>query len=130
MRRILSVFSLLSLPMLAEASYWNHNGSVMWLSADGNSREFYYDQPSKTMRGAGVVSGTLLFNGYRQGNRYYGTARRFSKYCAYPIEYEVSGRVVTETKVVLTGRYPSYAAGCRPTGQWKDDRLVFTYLHR
>lgn len=68
----------LSLPALAD-TFWNHNGSVMRLQAHGNQRVFSYEVPTNRMAGAGVDSGTVLFDGVRQGNRYYGTARVFSK---------------------------------------------------
>ncbi|MDO4699993.1 MAG: hypothetical protein Q4A69_04860 [Moraxella sp.] len=125
---MLTVLTALSGVAMAD-SYWNHNGSTMRLVADGNERAFYYEIPSSKMKGTGVTAGTLLFDGYRQGNKYYGTARVFSKYCDDPLQYPVQGTVKNETTVVMTGRREVYAAGCRPTGKMTTDKLVFTYQY-
>jgi hypothetical protein len=109
-------------------SLWDHNGSVMRLVADGDQRQLLYERPRQILRGAGVQQGTVLFDGYRVGNKYKGTAKRFSKNCSAPLPYEVSGTVVTETKVVLKGRREVYDDNCRPTGRFKTDTLVFKYL--
>lgn len=121
--------TLLTATSAMAGSYWNHNGSIMYLEAYGSERIFTYDKPTVRMQKAGVTSGTLYFNGARRGNTYHGTARVFSKYCAYPIEYPVTGRVVSETKIVLTGTRKSYGAGCRPNGKVTSDTLVFEYLY-
>ena len=112
----------------AADSLWDHNGSVMRLVADGEQRQFLYERPRQVLEAAGVEQGTLLFDGYRVGNKYRGTAKRFSKNCPAPLPYEVSGHVVSETKVVLKGRREVYDDTCRPTGRFKTDTLVFTYL--
>ena len=118
----------LSVPAMAD-SFWNHNGSVMRLTADGNNREFTYEEPTDRMIGAGVTTGTVLFTGKRTGNRYSGTAYVFSKDCDAPLPYKVSGTVQkNETKVVMTGTRKSYGAGCRPTGRTTKDTRVFTYM--
>ena len=33
----------------AEPTFWDHNGSVMYLVANGSSREFYYQKPRSGM---------------------------------------------------------------------------------
>ncbi len=107
-------------------SYWDHNGSLMRLVSDGQGRAFYYEDPRP---GLAVRRGTLLFNGRREGGRYVGTARVFSKYCSQPLEYRVEGYVARGgAAVILTGRRPVHRR-CRPTGAYKTDRLVFTYSH-
>ena len=113
-------------------SCWNHNGSLMRLTASGNSRWFYYENPRQVLRNAGVSRGTLLFNGTKNGNRYSGTARRFSKWCnGAPLEYYVEGPVSSsQTRVTVRGSRPVYAAGCVNTGRVKRDTLVFTYSHQ
>ena len=119
----------LIMPTVANAdSLWDHNGSVMRLVANGEQREFRYEKPKESLLGAGVEQGTVLFDGYRVGDKYVGRARRFSKNCPAPLRYDVSGDVVTETKVVLKGRREVYDDNCRPTGRFKRDTLVFTYL--
>lgn len=55
-------------------SFWNHNGSVMKLQAYGNERVMTYYLPSEKMLNAGANYGTVYFNGFRQGNKYHGTA--------------------------------------------------------
>lgn len=80
------------------------------------------------MRQAGVSSGDTLFAGVRDGNRYYGTARVFSKDCDHPLEYDVSGNVISEKHVVLHGTREIFGKGCRPTGRMTDDTLEFRYL--
>lgn len=44
------------------------------------------------------------------------------------MEYDVSGTVVNERKIVLKGSRPTYAADCRPTGGISHDVLEFTYI--
>jgi hypothetical protein len=122
---------LLLLPsMQATAdSCWNHNGSIMRLVASGDQRWFYYENPRAVLREAGVTSGTLLFNGRKQGNDYVGTARRFSKDCpGTPLEYPVEGSVSgDQLSVTVRGSRPVYTK-CVPTGKFADDTLVFTYV--
>lgn len=109
-------------------SYWNHNGSLMRLIANGNSRAFVYAVPRDVLVQAGVQAGTLLFDGERQGNRYYGISRVFSRYCEAPLEYEVEGYVTNgDLRVVLTGSREVYGEGCRPTGSITTDILIFDY---
>ena len=79
---IFSLVALTAWPVVAHAdSCWNHNGSLMRLKANGNARAFYYENPRSVLANAGVVRGTLLFDGAKNGNRYDGTARRFSTRC-------------------------------------------------
>jgi hypothetical protein len=49
----------------AKRSYWSHNGSVVYLQADGSSRKFFYHQPRDGMLHAGATPGSLLFEGER-----------------------------------------------------------------
>ncbi len=116
-----------SAPSADTGSYWDHNGSLMRLRASGNDRIIEYLIPSPTMKEAGVEKGTLLFRGVRQGDRYVGTARVFSKHCTNPIEYHVDGRVVSEQSIILTGRREVYDEGCIPSGSFKEDTLEFRY---
>ena len=112
-------------------SCWDHNGSLMRLKASGNQRWIYYEVPRDVLRRAGVQRGTLLFNGWKDGNSYSGTARRFSKYCpGQPLEYQVSGPVSpNQTKVTVYGDREVHKR-CVGTGRYKRDRLVFTYSHQ
>lgn len=110
-------------------SCWNHNGSLMRLQASGNQRWFLYERPKAQQRNAGVVRGTLLFNGRKDGNWYSGTARVFSKYCpGSPLEYFVEGPVrADQLQVTMTGTREVYNR-CQPTGRFATDTLVFTYV--
>ena len=127
-----SAVSSLTGATLAHAdSCWNHNGSLMRLVAQGNKRWFYYERPRQVLRKAGVRPGTLLFNGRKQGNRYVGTTRVFSKWCTAPLEYYAEGPVApSQTRVTIFGTRDVYGSGCRNTGRRKTDRLVFTYSHQ
>ncbi|MGP6088196.1 hypothetical protein [Antarctobacter jejuensis] len=112
-------------------SCWNHNGSVMRLTAQGNSRWLWYETtPHAWQYPAGVTPGTLLFNGVKNGEWYSGTARRFSKACpGTPLEYHVEGPVLQNPlRVQITGQYQVHN-NCQATGQWKQDTLVFTYMY-
>ncbi|MFP3920374.1 MAG: hypothetical protein ACLFPA_00650 [Dichotomicrobium sp.] len=110
------------------ASYWNHNGSLMRLEADGERRMFTYEEPRQVLRRAGVRVGTVLFDGRNTGDYYVGRARRFSKHCDDPLVYQVEGPVTDGgTKIVMRGTREVYASGCRPTRRTVEDVLVFTY---
>ncbi|MER9029628.1 caspase family protein [Mesorhizobium sp. M0674] len=108
------------------SNYWNHNGSVIALSASGENRVFYYERPKPLLARAGARTGTLLFKGRRTGNIYAGRAYHFSRYCG-PISYPVTGEVsANQMQVVLTGRTPVRSPDCKQTG-WQDERLVFSF---
>jgi len=118
---------LLAAPVSAD-SYWDHNGSLMRLQANGTQRVFTYEEPRQLMRRAGVRPGTVLFDGRNVGDYYVGRARRFSKHCGSPLVYEVEGPVTDNgMKIVMRGQREVYATGCQPTGRFVDDELVFTY---
>ena len=113
-------------------SFWNHNGSIMRLVANGNERQFIYEVPSKKMYNTGVRPGSVLFNGYKNGNKYFGTSTVFSKNCHYDLAYKVSGNVYEGPKVVLYGKRTEYDTSnnkCVPTGRVISDKLVFTYMY-
>jgi serine/threonine protein kinase len=107
-------------------SIWNHNGSLVYLSANGASRRFYYERPRDGLLPLGVQRGTLLFEGRKEGNRYSGTAYIFTRNCS-PAPYEVSGPISpNDEQVTMHGRAPLLNAACQTTG-YRDDVLVFTY---
>ena len=102
-------------------SLWNHNGSIMRLTAEGDHRQFLYENPKPLLRDAGVKEGTVLFEGNRIGDKYTGTARRFTKNCTSPLPYEVSGNVRNETVIVLQGRREVYDDNCHhDTTEWSE----------
>jgi hypothetical protein len=47
----------------AERTFWDHNGSVVYLVANGSSGEFYYQRPRLGMLEAGARPDSLLFSG-------------------------------------------------------------------
>ena len=64
-----------------EPTVWDHNGSVMYLVANGSSREIYYQKPRPGMLEAGAHSGSLLFRGEVNDGQYLGTAYIFNVHC-------------------------------------------------
>lgn len=133
MKTILISVVLLSITSIASAdSFWDHNGSLMRLVANGNERAFIYEVPSQRMLNTGVRRGMVLFDGYMSGNKYFGTSRVFSKNCDYNLAYKVNGNVYSGPKVVLTGSHSEYKTNnnkCEPTGRLITDKLVFKYLY-
>ena len=125
------LFALFLASQAAADSCWDHNGSVMRLTASGNDRWFWYEStPHRWQSPAGVYPGTLLFNGRKSGEWYTGTARVFSNACpGSPAEYYAEGPVLQNPlRVQLSGQRQVYE-NCLPTGQWRTDTLVFTYMY-
>lgn len=122
----LSLGLAVSAPAAAD-SYWNHNGSLMRLSANGAARAFFYAAPRPGIVNAGVQPGTLFFDGWRDGDRYRGTARVFSASCGASTFY-IEGWVASETHVILEGWRPVFH-NCQPTGDQTWERLEFTYSY-
>jgi len=129
MTALLAAICLVLLDGAASAdSYWDHNGSLMRLQANGTQRVLTYQEPRQLMRRAGVTPGTVLFDGRNVGDYYVGRARRFSKHCESPLVYEVEGPVTDNgMRIVMRGQREVYASGCRPTGRFVNDVLLFTY---
>ena len=95
---------------LPQPTLWEHNGSIVYLVANGSSRELYYKEPRQGMVEAGARLGSLLFHGKSVRGKYIGTAFIFNSRCGqYP--YPVSGPILDSyERVVLTGRAPRIAA--------------------
>lgn len=92
---------------------WDHNGSVMYLVANGSSREFYYQKPRPGMLDAGARPGSLLFRGQVNSGQYSGTAYFFNPHCG-SIPFEVKGAILEdEERIVLTGQAPRVGRDCR-----------------
>jgi uncharacterized caspase-like protein len=109
------------------SSYWSHNGSGLYLVAEGDRRRFYYETPRPGIGDQGVERGTLLFDGQKIGNNYQGTAYVFVRHCG-KFPYAVSGAVAEGSKrVVMYGRAPQPDASCK-IGGYRVDTLVFDYL--
>src|SRR6516225_12067700 len=100
------------------SSIWDHNGSVMYLVANGSSRELYYQKPRAGMLDAGARPGSLLFRGEVNNGQYLGTAYIFNQHCG-PIPFQVKGPVLNDDeRIVLTGRAPRVGQDCRPYGSY------------
>lgn len=109
------------------SSAWNHNGSTVYLLANGSERQFRYRIPRPRMRKACPKRGDIVFKGTRRGDQYVGTAYIYSCSCG-PIAYDVSGKVTNNDKrVVLTGKAPGRNRHCKVTNA-RPDTLVFNLI--
>jgi hypothetical protein len=101
-----------------ERTVWDHNGSLMYLLANGSSREFYYQKPRPGMLDAGARPGSLLFRGQINNEQYSGTAYIFNPRCG-PIPFEVNGSILDDDqRIVLTGQAPRVGQNCRANGSY------------
>jgi len=101
-----------------ERTVWDHNGSLMYLLANGSSREFYYQKPRPGMLDAGARPGSLLFRGQLNNEQYSGTAYIFNPRCG-PIPFEVNGSILDDDqRIVLTGQAPRVGRDCRANGSY------------
>jgi hypothetical protein len=106
--------------VVSAETYWEHNGSIVYLVSNASTREFYYHQPRPGMLDAGARRGTLLFRGISTRGRYIGTAYIFRKGCgSFP--YEVAGPITDGfERVELHGKAPRIGADCRVLGYFSD----------
>lgn len=96
-----------------EQTLWDHNGSVMYLVANGSGRELYYQKPRAGMFEAGARSGSLLFRGEIDNGQYSGTAYIFNPRCG-PIPFQVKGPAAdNDERIMLTGQAPRVGRNCR-----------------
>ena len=121
-RFLVLLFVFLSTEVRAK-SLWEHNGSIVYLEAEGLFRRFYYEIPRSELP---VDPGSPLFHGQRRGNRYVGTAYVFSAECG-AIGYPVSGTVsADQLKITMRGKAPVRDSDCNIV-RFRLDNLVFTY---
>src|SRR6516165_2515948 len=77
-----------------EPTIWDHNGSVVYLVANGQSREFHYQKPRAGMLEVGARPGSLLFCGQ--------------------IPFQVKGPILdNDERILLTGQAPRLGRNCR-----------------
>jgi len=96
----------------AEPTIWDHNGSVVYLVANGQSREFHYQKPRAGMLDVGARPGSLLFRGEIDNGQYSGTAYIFSSHCG-PIPFQVKGPILdNDERIMLTGQAPRLGRNC------------------
>ena len=131
MRKFKSSPAAVNVPTVEEdrsglkGSFWDHNGSLMHLVVNRQSRRFYYENPRPAMKAEGVSQGTLLFDGKRGGTRFVGKAFIFG--CGRAFEYRVSGPISEdEHTVTLFGKAPRLDENCNRIGE-RDDELIFTH---
>jgi S1-C subfamily serine protease len=106
---------------------WEHNGSIVCLSANGDSRSFYYAKPRSGLIEAGAKPGDLLFSGKAVGMQYVGRAYIFKGGCG-KFEYEVRGNILNNySRVEMRGQAPRVDDNCNITGEIKDT-LVFSLM--
>ena len=95
----------------AEPTIWDHNGSVVYLVANGQSREF--QKPRAGMLEVGARPGSLLFRGEIDNGQYSGTAYIFSPHCGQ-IPFQVKGPILdNDERILLTGQAPRLGRNCR-----------------
>jgi hypothetical protein len=97
----------------SERTMWDHNGSMMYLIANGSSREFFYEKPRPGMAEAGAKTGSLLFRGELSNGQYSGTAYVFNLLCGQ-LPFQAKGAVPDDGKrIVLTGQAPRVGRNCQ-----------------
>ncbi len=113
-------------------TFWDHNGSLMRLAKQGNSRKFYYQRPSSRMARAVSLVDPLLFTGRQSGNSYSGTAYVYSSRCRRKFGYRVNGEISSNGKrVVMRGSAPVIGSNCRVSRyEWNgNSTLVFSFRY-
>ncbi len=120
-----------NLPRGGPKSFWDHSGSLMFLKADGNKRAFFYKNPRRILKAAGIRDGSLLFHGKIAGGNYLGKMRKFSRRCG-TIEFPVRGIVNNNNgniRVIFRSNVPTRnIRTCQTTGS-KRKTLVFKFLY-
>jgi hypothetical protein len=102
----------------AERTFWDHNGSVVYLVANGSSREFYYQWPRLGMLEAGAHPDSLLFSGQINNGQFSGTAYVFNAQCGQ-VPFEVKGPILENGgRVALTGQAPRVGRNCQASGYY------------
>jgi trypsin-like peptidase len=114
-------------PETTKRSHWRHNGSLLYLVAEGDSRKFFYEKPRPGIMSEGARPGSILFSGKAVDNAYAGTAYIFKRQCG-EFGYEVSGPILDNyMRVILRGRAPRVDSSCKIIGYF-DDELEFSLM--
>jgi len=102
----------------AERTFWDHNGSTMYLVANGSSRELHYQKPRPGMLEAGAHPDDVLFKGELSDGQLSGTAYIFNAQCGQA-PFHVRGSVLDNGgKIVLTGLGPRIGRNCQSNGEY------------
>lgn len=138
--RIRTLFSTLLASFLASAGIcgsafagqldiYEHNGSVINWFVVNDEATATYATPKPSLLASGIKEGSVVFNGFEEGNRISGTAYTYRKGCA-PAPYEVVG-YFSGNNIVLSGPSPVQSKnGCdviRYTLDSPNAKLVFKY---
>ena len=114
-------------PSQTQQLLWDHNGSTVYLVAQGRSRKFFYKQPREGLLIAGARPNELVFSGEVVGEQYRGVAYRFNSRCG-KLPYQVSGPILDNyRRVELRGQAPRVDSNCGVT-DYVDDLLVFQLI--
>src|SRR4029077_14972700 len=101
-----------------ERTFWDHNGSIMYLIAIGSSRELHYQKPRPGMLEAGAPPDDVLFKGEINDGQISGTAYIFNAQCGQ-VPFHVKGPILDNgAKVVLTGQAPRVGRNCQASGEY------------
>jgi hypothetical protein len=88
--------------------------------ADGENRQFSYEEPRPGMVEAGAHLGSVLFTGKSRNGSYVGTAYIFNSHCGQ-IPYQVRGPILDRhERVVLKGQAPRVDSDCNIVGYVSD----------
>jgi hypothetical protein len=102
----------------AERTFWDHNGSIVYLVANGSVREIYYQKPRPGMLEAGAHPDSLLFRGQINDGQFSGTAYLFNPHCGQ-VPFAVKGPILDNgERVVLTGQTPRVGRNCQAYGEY------------
>jgi hypothetical protein len=102
----------------AERTLWDHNGSIMYLVANGSSREIHYQKPRPGMLDAGAHPDDILFKGEINDGQFSGIAYIFNAQCGQA-PFHVKGPILEDgAKIVLTGQAPRVGRNCQSYAEY------------
>jgi hypothetical protein len=102
----------------AERTFWDHNGSIMYLVTNESSREFHYQKPRPGMLEAGAHPDDLLFKGQINDGQISGIAYIFNAQCGQ-IPFHVKGSILENGgRIVLAGQAPHVGRNCQTYGDY------------
>jgi hypothetical protein len=92
---------------------FKHENSILKVipGLEAQDQKLIFIRPRKGLRDIGVTPGLPQFEGKRQGNEYKGDGVAYSEICG-PIKFKMSGRIVNESSITLTGPMPTVNSSC------------------
>jgi hypothetical protein len=113
-------------PAPKDRGYWIADNSLFYLEPLGSAREFIFAEPSEEMVKLGARPGDLIFEGRKDGDRYEGKAYHYLGTCRdRRVVYEVSGPIIQDLTVALTGNVPRIDLATCKQARAVDDQLLF-----